>query len=150
MSPDVLVRPARPEDAVEWSRLRTALWPESPLDHPPEIAAYFADPPQRAVCLVAAGPDGHLVGFAEMGLRDCAEECRTSPVGYVEGIYVDPELRTTGVGRALVAAGEAWARERGCSEMASDRALDNEASGAFHEAIGFTEAGRIVCYRKEL
>jgi aminoglycoside 6'-N-acetyltransferase I len=150
VSPAPPVRAARPEDALEWSRLRTALWPDSPLDHPPEIAAYFADPPEHAVCLVAADADGHLMGFAEFGLRDYAEECRTSPVGYLEGIYVEPDARAGGVGRALVAAGEDWARQRGCREMASDRALDNDASGAFHEAIGFAEAGRIVCYRKEL
>ena len=150
MSTDILVRPAGPEDALEWSRLRTALWPESPLDHPPEIAAYFADPPEGAICLMAEDPEGCVLGFAEMGLRDFAEECRTSPVAYLEGIYVEPEVRAAGVGRALVAAGEAWARERGCREMASDRALENEASGSFHEAVGFAEAHRIVCYRKEL
>lgn len=137
-------------DAEAWIRLRTALWPESPEDHPEEIAAYFASPPPRSVCLVATGRDGAVVGFAEVGLRDYAEDCSTSPVGYLEGIYVEPEARTSGVGRALVRAGEEWARSMGCTEMASDRAVDNESSGRFHEAIGFSETVRLVAYRKDL
>ena len=147
---DVSVRPAEPRDAVDWIRLRTELWPEAPEDHPSEIEAYFRRPPSRSVCLVAEGPERDIVGFAEVGLRDYAEECRTSPVGYLEGIYVRPDARRTGAGRALVRAGEEWARTRGCTEMASDRALDNEPSGVFHEAVGFTEVHRVVCYRKEL
>jgi aminoglycoside 6'-N-acetyltransferase I len=74
----------------------------------------------------------------------------SSPVGYLEGIFVVPEHRRSGVGEALVRAAEAWARERGCTEMASDRQLDNEPSGVFHEAVGYEEAERIVCYRKSL
>ncbi len=130
--------------------MRTALWPESPEDHPEEIAEYFAAPPTRSVCLVATDRHGAVVGFAEVGLRDYAEDCYTSPVGYLEGIYVEPEARISGVGRALVAAGEEWARALGCTEMASDRALDNESSGSFHEAIGFSETVRLVAYRKDL
>jgi len=60
------------------------------------------------------------------------------------------EHRRGGAGRALVAAGEAWAGARGCTEMASDREVANEASGAFHERPGYAEAIRIVCYRKAL
>jgi aminoglycoside 6'-N-acetyltransferase I len=146
----ITVRPARPADASEWARLRTALWPESPDDHPPEIAAYFEDPPTWAVCLLAEEPDGRIAGFAEMGLRNYAEGCATSPVGYLEGIWVEPDRRDSGVGRALVEAGAGWARSLGCRELASDRALDNEASGVFHTALGFDEVIRIVCYKKEL
>ena len=76
--------------------------------------------------------------------------CRTSPVGYLEGIYVDETHRRKGAARALVLAGEAWARRLGCTEFASDRALDNDESGAFHRAAGFDEVERIVCYRKDL
>lgn len=97
-----------------------------------------------------AEADGVLIGFAEARLRDYAEECDSSPVGYLEGIYVQPEVRVGGVGRALVGAVEAWARERGCTEMASDREISNETSGAFHLAVGFSEATRIVTYRKDL
>jgi aminoglycoside 6'-N-acetyltransferase I len=147
---DSRVRPAQIDDAREWTALRIELWPESPLDHAPEVAAFLADPPASAACFVAEDRHGRLVGFVEAGLRSYAEECTTSPVGYIEGIFVLPSLRRAGVGRALVEAAESWARSRGCSEMASDRALANEASGGFHVAVGFEEVNRIVCYRKDL
>jgi aminoglycoside 6'-N-acetyltransferase I len=71
-------------------------------------------------------------------------------VGYLEGIFVDEACRTSGVGRALVEAAEDVARLQGCTEMASDRELDNEASGLFHQAVGYQEVERIVCFRKPL
>jgi aminoglycoside 6'-N-acetyltransferase I len=71
-------------------------------------------------------------------------------VGYLEGIWVDERHRSGGIGRDLVAAAERWARAQGCTEMASDRLLENEASGLFHAAVGYDEAERIVCFRKSL
>ncbi len=146
----VHVRPVTADDADAWLALRGALWPGSAGDHAAEIEAYFADPPDTSACLVAETSAHGIVGFAEVGVRSHAEECRSSPVGYLEGIYVKPAHRTAGVGRALVLAGERWARGAGCTEMASDRELANEGSGAFHEALGFEESGRIVCYRKAI
>jgi aminoglycoside 6'-N-acetyltransferase I len=102
------------------------------------------------VCLVAELADAGVVGFVEVGLRDHAEGCVTSPVGYLEGIFVEPGRRLAGIGRTLAASAESWARDRGCTEMGSDRALDNESSGAFHEAIGYGETARVVCFRKAL
>jgi len=130
--------------------MRAALWPRSCHDHRAEIEAYFAEPDDSVRCFVAEGPDGGLVGFAEVGLRVYAEKCLSSPVGYLEGIFVVRGHRRSGVGGALVRAGEEWARGCGCTEMASDRQLENEPSGAFHESIGYQEAERIVCYRKSL
>ena len=129
--------------------MRTDFWPEEPADHPVEIEEYFRGPPEDAVCLVAE-MNGEVVGFAEVGTRPYAEGCRTSPVGYLEGIFVSPDARQSGVGQALVTAAEEWCGARGYTEMASDRALDNETSGAFHEAVGFTEVHRLVCYRRVL
>jgi aminoglycoside 6'-N-acetyltransferase I len=149
-SVDLTVREAVAPDAERWSELRTAFWPDTSDAHRAEIEEYFSAPPDHWVCLVAVASGGHVVGIAEVGLRDYAERCKTSPVGYLEGIYVDPVARTAGVGRLLVSFGEAWARGRGCAEMASDRSIENEVSGSFHEALGFEEAHRLVCYRKDL
>lgn len=60
----------------------------------------------------------------------------TSPVGYIEGWYVDADLRAQGLGRALVRAAEDWAIAKGCVEMGSDTWLDNEVSYGAHLAIG--------------
>ena len=146
----ITVRPAISTDASVWLTLRDRLWPDSKHDHAVEIEVYFQDPPETEACLVAELPGQGIVGFAEVGLRKYAEGCLSSPVGYLEGIFVVSEHRRTGVGRELVAAGEEWARALGCTEMASDREIANEASGAFHEAEGYDEVERIVCYRKSL
>ncbi|NNF14816.1 MAG: GNAT family N-acetyltransferase [Gemmatimonadetes bacterium] len=147
---DLRIRPAAPADADAWIRLRTALWPESPEDHPPEVASFFAEPPGDATCYIAEVANGRVVGFAEVGMRRYAEGCRSSPVGYLEGIYLEDAHRRQGHAKGLLLAGEAWARSRGCTEFASDRDVDNEESGAFHLASGFSEVQRIVCYRKDL
>lgn len=149
MKSSVVVRPVETSDEGAWLELRTALWPEWPDSHREEIADFLTSPPPKSACFVAVVGQ-RVVGFAEARLRDYAEECETSPVGYLEGIYVDPTIRESGVGRALVRGVEAWARGLGCSEMASDREITNEASGAFHLAVGFEEAVRMVTYRKDL
>jgi len=91
------------------------------------------------------------VGFAQCQLRhDYVEGTSSSPVGYLEGIYVLPEYRNRGHAWELLAQCEQWARARGCTEFASDCELENDASLAFHLKAGFTEANRIICFTKEL
>lgn len=90
-------------------------------------------------------------GFAQCQLRhDYVEGTETSPVGYLEGVFVAPAYRKQGYGRGLVAACEDWARQLGCREFASDCELSNTQSLAFHLASGFREAGRIICFTKPL
>ena len=146
------VRPARPDDVETWLELRCALWPDgSEAEHAGDIDRFFArtsrDP---AAVLLAEDAAGQVLGFAELSIRPCAEGCRTHRVGYLEGWYVVPEGRRRGVGRALVAAAEEWARARGCTEFASDTQRDNAISVAAHLALGFSDAGLVRCFRKEL
>ena len=129
--------------------MRQALWPDEPTavgDRELDDWLQRAD----GLVYVAARGDGRLGGFAEAATRPYAEGCDTSPVAYLEGWYVDADLRRTGVGRALVAAVEQWARDQGLSELASDALLDNRTSHAAHGHLGFTEVERIVCFRKPL
>jgi aminoglycoside 6'-N-acetyltransferase I len=146
------VRHANPSDVADWARLRHTLWPtEVVADLTAEATAFFVDDDAvlEAVLLAEAG-DGTLLGFAELSLRPYAEDCRTSPVAFLEGWYVIPAARRQGVGRALVSAAEQWARDRGCHEFASDTELDNSRSAAAHRALGFEDAGVICCFRKDL
>lgn len=146
----MLIRHVTPAEGKEWLRLRQALWPDASTE---ELRREMADLLQSAkdtAVFVAQRPDGRLGGFIEAGTRPYAEGCDTSPVGYIEGWYVDPDLRRQGVGRQLVEAAEAWARERGLREMASDCVLDNEVSYRAHLALGYGEVERIICFRKAL
>lgn len=95
--------------------------------------------------------NGLPVGLAQCQLRhDYVEGTSTSPVGYLEGIFVKEDCRHKGYAKALLAACEAWAKERGCREFASDCELGNEESLRFHHAVGFEEANRIICFTKKL
>jgi aminoglycoside 6'-N-acetyltransferase I len=81
---------------------------------------------------------------------DYVNGCSTSPVGFLEGLYVREAARRRGVARGLVAAVELWASERGCTELASDALLVNAQSQKAHRAIGFAETERVVFFRKPL
>ncbi len=134
-------------DAV--TEMAVALWPDC---HFSEERRYFVDmlhSTREKVFLWQMDP-GVYAGFIYLALRTFAEGATTSPVGYIEGIYIKPPYRHSGIGRSLVDAGEAWSREQGCREMASDADQSNEGSQQFHLAVGFSEVSRIVCYRKEL
>ena len=106
--------------------------------------------PEAVLVAETAGATPALVGFAEVSRRAYAEGCETSPVGFLEGWYVVPERRRQGIGRALVAAAEAWARGLGCREFASDAVAENTVSAAAHRALGFEEVAVIRCFRKDL
>lgn len=91
------------------------------------------------------------VGFAQCQLRyDYVEGTKTTPVGYLEGIFVKEEYRNKGYAKQLLAECEAWAKENGCQEFASDCEVDNISSFHFHKAMNFTEANRIICFTKAL
>jgi aminoglycoside 6'-N-acetyltransferase I len=123
-----------------------------PDEAPGEYEAELRALTQRAdaAVFVAERPDGTVCGYVEVGSRLYADGCATSPVGYIEAWYVDPDVRHSGYGRALLTAAETWARSRGYSEMASDALLDNTVSYEAHIRSGYFEVERIVQFRKPL
>ena len=146
----MLVRRATVEDHAEWLRMRSTLWPDCPLgDHHSEMQEQLDDTARNAVFVVERGA-GQLGGFLEASLRPYVEDCHTSPVGYIEGWYVDADLRQQGLGGELVKAAEQWASAQGCREMASDCELDNDVSLKSHLALGYAETGRLIHFRKSL
>jgi len=133
-----------------WGELRSRLWPDCPPDkHRREMSDILAEPEFNAV-FVAIGRERALHGFLEASIRMSAEGCRSHPIGYVEGWYVEPEWRAQGVGAALIAKAEAWAASQGCREMASDTQADNTISRAAHQALGYEEVSTLAHFRKDL
>jgi aminoglycoside 6'-N-acetyltransferase I len=152
------VRPVFKPDQSEWVRMRAALWPdESEAHHALEVATFFAtdtfawsESLLTWAVFVAERPEGGLCGLVETSIRPFVDGCLTRPVGYLEGWYVDSELRRKGIGKKLAQAAEQWAANQGCQEMASDAHLWNTVSHEAHKALGFEEASRLVHFRKTL
>ena len=113
------------------------------------MTTFLADPARYAQFV--AYESGRAVGLAEVALRaDYVNGTESSPVAFLEGLYVEPARRRSGIARALVREGARWARQRGCTEFASDALLDNAASHAVHRALGFEETERVVFFRRRL
>jgi aminoglycoside 6'-N-acetyltransferase I len=143
------IRKLEPGDFDEWLRMRLALCPELSAEiHRSEMQAIMVDPTCQT--FVAVRPDGSLGGFLEFDQRKYADNCRTSPVGYIEGWYVDINLQRRGVGKELVEEAESWASKQGLHEMASDCMLDNEVSLKAHLALGYEQGDRLIHFRKKL
>ena len=152
---DVVIRPVVPGDAAAWTAMREQLGPVWTVPgFAQQIERFFQtgriDHLRHAVFVATDGEGGEPIGLAEVSLREYAEGCSTSPVGFLEGWFVKQEARGRGVGRMLVEAGERWAREQGCTEFASDAEADNAASIRAHKALGFENLGAVVCFRKSL
>ena len=145
------VRRYRDDDWAEWLRMSHALFPQAAGDDnelTPDMNQCLAR--ADAAVFIAERPDGSVCGFVEVGARSHADGCATSPVGYIEAWYVDPDVRRHGYGRALLAAAEAWAVEQGYREMASDALIDNVVSHEAHKRSGYIEGDRVVGFHKVL
>ena len=140
---------AEKKDAPALAALALKLWPSHKKEELEQELAELLTEPEAAVFLRLE--DGIPVGFAQCQLRhDYVEGTETSPVGYLEGIYVVPEFRHRGIASVLLTTCENWARQMGCREFASDCELDNGESQLFHKRLGFKEANRIICFTKTL
>jgi aminoglycoside 6'-N-acetyltransferase I len=135
-------------DSAEWLRMRRALFGDDG-DQEPEVQAYFHSPKPAAPTFVAQRPSGALAAFIELSVRSYAEGC-SGPVAYIEGWYVDRDVRRRGLGAALIKTAETWARAAGYREIGSDALLGNELSIRAHRALGYEEVCRVVCFRRSL
>ena len=134
-----------------WLQMRVALWPDaSPDEHRGYMAISLAQP-ERFLQLMMYDEKRLPIGFIEGSIRsDYVNGTESSPVGFVEGVYVVPAMRRHGVARRLFEAIGDWAKARGCRELASDALLENEASQRAHRALGFKETERVVYFSKTL
>ena len=147
--PEISIRRATHDDIPEWLRMRQALWDTSPIEDLRWGMEEGLSNPRQAI-FFAVREDGSPCGFVEVGTRDYGEGCETSPVGYLEGWYMDEDVRRRGAGKWLIQTAEDWARSLGMTEMASDTWLENETSIAVHMKMGYQEMERLVHFVKKL
>ena len=144
-----MIRFAAAADIDALAALRFALWPDEPLEVRRAETVVNVTRTGGDFVTFVAGPEGEITAFAEVSLRrDYVNGCETSPVAFLEGIYVQTAHRRQGLGRELVAAAEQWGRGQGCAELGSDALLDNDLSHRFHSGAGFEETEQVVYFRK--
>ena len=135
----------------DWLEMRGALWDRSDEAEVAAAVRRVVAEPSRFAAFIAVSLEGRGVGFAEVSVRtDYVNGCKSSPVAFLEGIYVRQEYRGRGVARMLCREAESWGREKGCVEMGSDALIDNTASHGMHSGLGFEEAVRVVYFRKDI
>lgn len=145
----MIIRSIDPSDFDEWLRMRLSLWPDHvSAELINEMREILADPHQPV--FVAERHPGLLAGFLEASVHVDTYGCDTKPVGYIEGWYVDPDVRRRGIGGKLIAAAENWAAAQGYHEMASDCEIDNLVSLHAHQGLGYEEVERLIHFRKEI
>lgn len=144
-----MIRKATKKDIKIIADLAVLLWNHNSVD---DLAEEFSK--------ILSGDEAQIflkyendipVGFAQCQLRhDYVEGTETTPVGYLEGIFIMEGCRNKGYAKELLNTCEMWAKTNGCTEFASDCEIDNDASYRFHKAMNFTEANRIICFTKKL
>lgn len=144
-----MIRKAAKTDMVSVAEMAVMMWDGHSVE---ELKGEFEQEIENKDCVMYIYCiDNIPIGFAQCGLRhDYVEGTESRPVGYLEGIYVREEYRNRGYARELLAECEKWAKQKGCSEYASDCELNNDASLQFHMRVGFTEANRIICFTKRI
>ncbi len=144
-----IIRKATIGDAKTVAGLAIKMWKSNTIE---ELTEEFRDYISQGNCVVVlAMLEDRAIGFAQCGLRhDYVEGADTSPVGYLEGIFVEEDYRKRGLAKEMLDVCQKWAKEQGCTEFASDCELVNEDSLKFHLKMGFEEANRIICFTKKL
>jgi ribosomal protein S18 acetylase RimI-like enzyme len=149
------VRLASAADAPAFGRLLQAFNDE--FDEPTPDAAVIAeraapliDSGEVTVLLAGDGPDG----FAQLRFRPSLYTGELD--AYLEELYVVPERRGHGLGRALLEAAMEHAKERGAAHIDLGTSEDDVAARALYESAGFTnregapDGPRMLYYERDL
>ena len=144
-----MIKKANLSDASTLAHVAVRLWDSHEIESLQEEFEGFLSSEDAACFLKYV--DDEPVGFAYCQLRtDYVEGTDSSPVGYLEGIYIDERFRHLGFAGELLIACETWARDKQCIEFASDCERGNTDSYGWHMASGFAEAGRSIHFRRDL
>ncbi|MGT2895650.1 GNAT family N-acetyltransferase [Streptococcus entericus] len=134
-----MIEPVTAKTVTHWADLASQLWSPEPQDL---VADFLAG---RFPYEFLFWDNGRAVAFISLSIRkDYVEGAKGSPVAFLEGVFVLPSYRRQGLARKLVTFAREWAKGQGLSQIASNYALDNQASHFCHQALGFQEVSRTV------
>lgn len=145
----MIISEATYENIQDVAQLANIMWNDSTIK---ELESGFKEiiDDENAVIFIASKKE-EVVGFAQCGLRyDYVEGTNSSPVGYLEGVFIKENFRKKGYAKKLLKYCEEWSRKKGCREFASDCELTNDISFKFHLSMGFAEINRIICFKKQI
>jgi aminoglycoside 6'-N-acetyltransferase I len=150
MKSDIKIRLIKKAELNQWLRMRKALWQYRTLKELGAEARAILKNIAKEPVFVAERSDGSIGGMVETGTRSHGEGCHSAPVGYIEGWYVDADLRKQGLGKQLLQTAEKWAASKGCREMASDTWLDKKSSTRAHLACGYVITDKLIHFKKKI
>ncbi len=138
----------RPATAADRTFVLSTAWELARFD-PPEwrrreeivagevrtLEAFFTAPDEGSALFVAEGPGGGPLGFLFM--ETVRDYFGGEVHGHVSMIAVTPEGEGTGVGGALMDAGEEWAASRGFRRVSLNVFERNRHARAVYEHLGY-------------
>jgi aminoglycoside 6'-N-acetyltransferase I len=133
----------------EWKEMREDIYPLLDEEyHQEEMEQIFVS--DEWFCYFLTDEDNRTLGLVELSSRNIVDGCLSSPVAYIEGLYLKEEYRGRGLGKEAIRVILDWCREKGFSELATDAELGNVKAQHFYEAVGFQETDRVVEFRMEV
>jgi GNAT superfamily N-acetyltransferase len=146
---DLTIRHGRKDDAAEAARL----WMQSASEHASYDEVYATAPGaermmRRFLADLASGSHtflfvaisgGGIIGFISGELREGSPAFRSKAWASVEDIFVSPEYRSHGTGRALIDRARSWAQDKGADGLSLQVAAANERARKFYRELGFRE-----------
>ena len=145
----VKISPFEPSDYEDWLNFSLALFTQYSREELELVHKRRAQLNKNHTLI--AKIHGISVGFVTVSIRsDHVEGTSTSPVGYLESIFVSPDFRNRGVARSLYNEGESWCKQQGCTEMGSDTWHWNTEAREFHNQLGFQEVHTLTHFHKKI
>jgi GNAT superfamily N-acetyltransferase len=139
------IRRAQPEDADRLAALSTALgYPMTPAEAVRRLGE-IAGHPDHAILVAAAA--GRVEGWIQVSLPRIFEAPLQAEIA---GLIVDESTRGGGLGRQLLEAAEAWAREQGCVAIRVRSNVIRERAHAFYKREAFREIKTQKVFEKNI
>ncbi|MBK0114939.1 MULTISPECIES: GNAT family N-acetyltransferase [unclassified Delftia] len=145
------IHTAIPEDAALIAPLFDAYrqFYEQPADADTALAFITARLERgESVILLARRPDGRALGFCQLYPSFCS--VLAAPIYVLYDLFVAPDARRLGVGRALLLAAEAHARATGHARMDLTTARNNLRAQALYESLGWVRDEVFLTYARHL
>lgn len=143
----ITIRRATRKDLPAWRAMRQTLFDSLDDEFQRAEMELYLDGEDKGCLLAFDLSQADAIGLVEVSLRNIVDGCITSPVGYIEALWVEPAMRGCGTGRRLVEEAIAWLEAKGCAEIATDSLLDDESAQSFHRRMGFEETYRVVQFK---